>query len=74
MALRIIRTIFFFSTVQVIYTVLYYTILYYFIQYYTILYYSTYISILHTVNIVYIYIVYAPHPQYLTRVDIETIR
>ena len=36
MALRIIRTIFFFSTVQVIYTVLYYTILYYTILYYTI--------------------------------------
>ena len=72
MALRIIRTIFFFSTVQVTYTVLYYTILYYTILYYTILYYI-YISILYTINIVYIYSICTP-PQYLTRVDIQTIR
>ena len=66
MALRIIRTIFFFSTVQVTYTVLYYTILYY-----TIL--HIYISILYTINIVYIYSICTP-PQYLTRVDIQAIR
>ena len=74
MALRIIRTIFFFSTVQVIYTVLYYTILFYTILYYIILYYIyIYISILHTINIVYIYSIWTA-PQYLTRADIETIR
>ena len=75
MVLRIIRKLFFFSTLQVIYTVPYYPILYYFILCYIYI----YVSILYTINIVYIYIyiyIYSicTPPQYLTRVDIETIR
>ena len=82
MVLRIIRKLFFFSTLQVIYTVLYYTILFYTILYSaTYIYIYIYVSILYTINIVYIYIyiyiyIYSicTPPQYLTRVDIETIR
>ena len=76
MALRIIRTLFFFSTVQAIYTVLYYNILFY-----TILYYTTYIYIyiyrckytIYYQYSIYIYSICTP-PQYLTQVNIETIR
>ena len=50
---------------------IYCIILYYTILYYTIL--HIYISILYTINIVYIYSICTP-PQYLTRVDIQTIR
>ena len=69
MALRIIRTIFYFSTVQVIYTVLYCTILYYTILYYI----HIYISVCYKLSIYYIYSICTPL-QYLTGVDIETIR
>ena len=84
MALRIIRTFFFFSTVQVIYTILYYTILYYTILYYTILHYTIlYYTILYYIYLykytiyyqysIFIYSICTP-PQYLTRVDIQAIR
>ena len=75
MVLRIIRKLFFFSTLQVIYTVLYYTILFYTILFYTILYYIKY-TIYYQYSIyiyIYIYTICTP-PQYLKRVDIETIR
>ena len=64
MALRIIRTIFFLSTVQVTYTVLYYTILCYttYIYKYTIYYQYS----------IYIYSICTPS-QNLTRVDRQTI-
>ena len=54
-------------------TILYYTILYYTILYYIYIYIYIYISILYTINIVYIDSICTPL-QYLTRVDIETIR
>ena len=67
MALRIIRTLFFFSTVQVIYTVLYYTILHIYIYIYRCKY-----TIYYQYSI-FIYSICNP-PQYLTQVNIETIR
>ena len=76
MTLIIIRASFFFSTLQVIHSILYYTILYYTILYYTILYIYIYIYVCYILSIqcgAYIYSTCTP-PQYLTQGGIETIR